>query len=99
MNETRREHVERSADTIHDQHAARHYEIRLRGHLDTRWAAWFDGLSLTLERDGTTVIQGLVADQAALHGLLRKVRDVGLPLVSVVQVVSDQPDPPINEPR
>ena len=65
------------------------YEIRLKGHLDTRWAAWFDGLSLTLESDGNTLIYGLVADQAALHGLLQKVRDVGLPLVSVTQVNTD----------
>ena len=62
------------------------YEIRVKGHLDARWVAWFDGLSLTLESDGTTLIHGVVADQAALHGLLQKVRDVGLPLVSVTQV-------------
>ena len=67
------------------------YEIRVKGHLDTRWAAWFDGLSLTNESDGTTVIRGPVADQAALHGLLQKVRDVGLPLVSLTQVDPDQP--------
>ena len=62
------------------------YEIRLKGHLDHRWAAWFDGLSLTNQSDGTTVIHGPVVDQAALYGLLQKVRDVGLPLVSVTQV-------------
>jgi hypothetical protein len=62
------------------------YEIRLRGHLDSRWTAWFDGLSLTNENDGTTIIGGQVADQAALHGLLQKVRDLGLPLVSVTQI-------------
>ena len=67
-------------------------EIRLQGHLDTRWAAWFDGLSLAHQSDGTTTIHGFVADQAALHGLLQKVRDIGLPLVSVTQVASDQPD-------
>jgi hypothetical protein len=67
------------------------YEIRLKGHLDSRWAAWFDGLSLTNDSDGTTVIHGPIADQAALHGLLQKVRDVGLPLVSVTQVEPDQP--------
>jgi hypothetical protein len=65
------------------------YEIRLKGHLDARWAAWFDGLSLTHQGDGTTVIHGQVADQAALHGLLQKVRDVGLPLVSVICVEPD----------
>jgi hypothetical protein len=63
------------------------YEIRLRGHLDARWAAWFDGLDLTNESDGTTVISGPVADQAALHGLLRKVRDTGLPLLSIQQTL------------
>jgi hypothetical protein len=54
------------------------YEIRLKGHLGSRWAAWFDGLSLTNESDGTTIIGGPVADQAALYGLLQKVRDLGL---------------------
>ena len=62
------------------------YEIRLKGHLEARWAAWFDGLSLTKESDGTTVIRGSVIDQAALHGLLSKVRDLGLPLIAVTQV-------------
>jgi hypothetical protein len=61
------------------------YEIRVRGHLDARWAAWFDGLSLTHQADGTTLIQGTVVDQAALHGLLGKVRDLGLPLIAVSQ--------------
>ena len=75
------------------------YEIRLKGHLDSRWAAWFNGLSLTNESDGTTIIHGPVADQAALYGLLQKVRDIGLPLVSVSQVRSDQPDTPAIEPR
>jgi hypothetical protein len=65
------------------------YEIRLEGHLDNRWAAWFDGLSLTHETDGTTLIRGPVVDQASLHGLLQKVRDMGLPLVSVINVAPD----------
>ena len=68
------------------------YEIRLKGHLDSRWAAWFDGLSLSNESDGTTTIRGPVADQAALHGLLQKVRDLGLPLISVTQVPPGQPE-------
>ena len=59
------------------------YEIRLRGHLEPRWADWFDGLTLTQESDGTTVLSGSVVDQAALHGLLGKVRDLGLPLIAV----------------
>jgi hypothetical protein len=62
------------------------YEIRLAGHLHPRWAAWFDGMSLSLDSDGTTVLSGPVVDQAALHGLLQRVRDVGLPLVSVTQI-------------
>ncbi len=59
------------------------YEIRLKGHLNARWADWFDGLILTQESDGTTVLSGSVMDQAALHGLLGKVRDLGLPLIAV----------------
>ncbi|MDQ3810756.1 MAG: hypothetical protein M3336_10745 [Chloroflexota bacterium] len=62
------------------------YEIRLQGHLEARWAAWFEGLSLTHEGDGITVIRGPVVDQAALHGLLGKVRDLGLRLIAVTQV-------------
>ena len=58
------------------------------GHLEERWAAWFDGLNLTRETDGTTVIHGPVSDQAALHGLLQKVRDIGVPLLSVTHVES-----------
>jgi hypothetical protein len=81
------------------QHNPGRYEIRLKGHLDSRWAAWFDGLSLTNESDGTTVIQGQVADQAALHGLLQKVRDVGLPLISVTQVQPQPPHTPAIESR
>jgi hypothetical protein len=81
------------------QHNPGRYEIRLKGHLDSRWAAWFDGLSLTNESDGTTVIHGPVADQAALHGLLQKVRDLGLPLVSVTQLQPGQPEcPPLSPP-
>jgi hypothetical protein len=62
------------------------YELRVRGHLEARWAAWFDGLTLTRYSDGTTVLAGPVPDQAALHGLLQKIRDVGLPLVSVTSI-------------
>ena len=59
------------------------YEIRVKGHLNARWAAWFDGLTLSQESDGTTLLSGWVSDQAALHGLLAKVRDLGLPLIAV----------------
>jgi hypothetical protein len=61
------------------------YEIRLEGRLEARWADWFDGLSLTQESDGTTVLRGSVVDQAALHGLLGKVHDLGLPLIAVIR--------------
>ena len=62
------------------------YEIRLQGRLDTRWEAWFDGMTLTPGDDGTTVLHGPVVDQAALHGLLARLRDLGLPLISVRQM-------------
>ena len=81
-----------------DRHEAGRYEIRLTGHLETRWAAWFDGLSLSHESDGSTILRGPVVDQAALHGLLQKVRDVGLPLVSVTHIEHDNPDVPNNTP-
>jgi hypothetical protein len=60
------------------------YEIRIQGHLDERWAEWFGGLTITREKDGITLLAGPVIDQAALHGLLRKVRDLGMPLLSVI---------------
>lgn len=66
------------------------YEIRLKGHLDSQWATWFDSLTITLEENGDTLLSGPVADQAALHGLLKKVRDLGMPLVSVVPVQSNR---------
>jgi hypothetical protein len=78
-----------SERTDPDRHEAGSYEIRLEGHLEARWATWFDGLSLRLEPDGTSVIHGPIADQAALHGLIQRVRDAGLPLVSVTRI---QPD-------
>ncbi len=62
------------------------YEIRVAGHLDGRWAARFDGLTLRLEPDGTTVIRGPVADQAELHGILQQIRDLGVPLVSITRI-------------
>ncbi len=65
---------------------AKEYQIRIEGHLGSQWADWFDGFSITLEADGKTLLSGPVPDQPALYGLLRKVRDLGLPLVSVNQV-------------
>ncbi|MGY4643832.1 hypothetical protein [Cellulomonas sp. URHB0016] len=67
-----------------DEQAPGCYEIRVQGRLDARWGTWFEGMTLSDTRDGVTVIQGPVVDQAALHGLLQKLRDLGLPLVSVI---------------
>ena len=69
------------------------YEIRIKGHLDDRWAAWFGGVTLTLEDNGETLLTGPVVDQAALHGWLRKVRDLGMPLISVTRVRPGQANP------
>jgi hypothetical protein len=75
-------------DEKHNQQPC--YQIRLKGHLDSQWTDWFGGLTITLEEDGTTLLSGPVTDQAALHGLLKKVRDLGMPLVSVSQVQPDE---------
>jgi hypothetical protein len=71
-------------DEKHNQQQC--YEIRLKGHLDARWASQFEGLTITLEEDGNTLLSGPVADQAALHGLLKTIRDFGMPFVSVCPV-------------
>ena len=63
--------------------ATRRYAIRIQGHLDHRWAEWFDGLTFTHEPAGTTLLEGPLADQAALHGVLAKLRDLGLPLIAM----------------
>ena len=81
------------------RHEGGRYGVRVKGHLDTRRADWFDELTLTHASDGSTVIYGPVVDQAALHGLLQKLRDLGLPLVSVTQVEADHGDVPKLEPR
>ena len=81
-----------------DHHEPRLYEIRLKGHLDARWTDWFEGLSLTHASDGATMLSGPVVDQAALYGVLRKVRDLGLPLVSVIQVEPKPADGPEVQP-
>ena len=72
--------------SIEDHDKPAFYEIRLKGHLDDRWADWFEGLTLTREDNGATLLTGPVVDQAALHGLLRKVRDLGMPLISVTRI-------------
>src|SRR6266702_8724489 len=66
------------------------YQITVKGHLNPNWADWFEGLTITLEDNGETLLTGLVVDQAALHGVLRKVRDVGMPLLSVSRVEPGQ---------
>jgi hypothetical protein len=62
------------------------YQIRVKGHLGRQWTDWFEGMTITLEEGGDTLLTGPVADQAALHGLLRKVRDLGIPLISAIHV-------------
>ena len=66
------------------------YQIRIEGHLGDQWTDWFDGLAITLEDNGDTLLTGSVTDQAALHGLLRKVRDLGMPLVSVTSISAEK---------
>jgi hypothetical protein len=75
-----------------DRYEPGSYEIRIKGHLDGKWAAWFEGLTITLEEDGDTLLTSPVIDQAALHGLLKKVRDLGMPLVSVSSLEHGQAD-------
>lgn len=77
-----------------DHHQPGLYEIRIKGQLDDRWANWFGGLTITLEENGDTLLTGPVADQAALYGLLRKVRDLGLPLLSVNRLEPGPADAP-----
>ena len=72
------------------------YQIRIKGHLRPQWREWFEGLAITLEEDGHTLITGPVVDQTALHGLLKKVRDLGMPLIWVIRIEPGQagtPDP------
>ena len=70
------------------------YQIRIKGHLGHHWADWFDGMALTLADNGETLLTGSVVDQAALHGLLKKVRDLGVPLLSVISVQPGQAGAP-----
>ncbi|WP_433166335.1 hypothetical protein [Kribbella sp. CA-247076] len=74
--------------------APRSYELRIEGHLDHRWSTWFGGLDLTLEHDGTTTLRGPVTDQSELHGLLARIRDLSVTLISVTPVEDHlTPDP------
>ena len=74
------------------------YQIRVKSHLGSDWTDWFEGLTITLEEGGDTLLTGPVADQAALHGLLKKVRDLGIPLLSVIRVELGQADAPEVKP-
>jgi len=85
--------------SVAGQPAPLHYDIRVEGHLDARWASRFSGLRLTNEDDGTTLLHGPVVDQAALHGLLQRLRDMGLPLRSITPVSADGADAPATEHR
>ena len=69
------------------------YQIRLKGHLGSQWTDWFDGLTITLEENGETLLTGQVVDQAALHGLLKKVQDLGMPLISINRAPLNETDP------
>lgn len=79
--------IDRSAETSRTAV----YEIRVRGHLGPAWSDWFAGLRVTLENDGDTLLAGPL-DQAALHGVLRRIRDLGVPLISVTRIESGRPD-------
>lgn len=81
-----------------DENGPADYEIHVEGHLDDRWASWFDGLTLRAEEDGTTVLHGPVVDQAALHGVLQRLRDLGVPLLSVTRDRSRPPAHPTTSP-
>jgi hypothetical protein len=72
------------------------YEIRVKGHLDGRWSEWFDGLVISNLKNGETVLSGEIVDQAALHGVLTKVRDLNLPLISISSVISDEKEPALR---
>jgi hypothetical protein len=73
------------------------YQIRIKGHLGRQWTDWFEGLTITLEDNGDTLLTGPVVDQAALHGLLRRVRDLGMPLLSVIQPEKGEQEYPDSE--
>ena len=82
--------MRKTRSSTEDHYESGLYEIRVKGHLADRWAGWFEGLTITLEEDGVTLLTGPVIDQAALYGLLRKTRDLGMPLLSVNRVEPGQ---------
>jgi hypothetical protein len=74
----------------HDPDVPKIFHIRIQGHLGQQWAGWFDGLTIALEEDGNTLLSGQIVDQSALHGILKKIRDLGMPLLSVNTIDPDQ---------
>jgi hypothetical protein len=74
----------------HDPDVPNIFQIKIKGHLGQQWAGWFDGLTIALEEDGNTLLSGLIVDQSALHGILKKIRDLGMPLLSVNSIDPDQ---------
>ena len=85
--------------SIEDYHEPGLYEIRIKGHLDDRWAGRFEGLALSREENGVTLLTGRVVDQAALHGLLRAVRDLGVRLLSVTHLQPEPAEAPDGRPQ
>jgi hypothetical protein len=75
------------------------FQIRLKGQLGSEWAEWFGGMTITLEDNGTTLLTGAAIDQAALHGLLKKMRDLGLPLISINPIEPDRPEVTSGDPN
>lgn len=73
------------------------FQIRIKGHLGYQWTDWFDGMAITLEDEGNTLLTGPVADQATLHGLIKKVRDLGMPLISIDSILPDRVDISVNK--
>ncbi len=82
-----------------DPNEPRAYQIRLKGHLNSEWADWFDGLSITREDNGDTLLTGAAIDQAALHGLLKKIRDLGLQLISINPIERVRPMADLSHPH
>lgn len=75
----------------HDPDPRQVFQIRIKGHLSQQWTDWFEGMTITLEEDGSTLLSGSVLDQSALHGILKKIRNLGMPLLSIHSVDADQP--------
>jgi hypothetical protein len=88
----RRKHLSNELDPKTEPIQLVVYQIRIKGHLDPQWTAWFEGLTITMEDNGDTLLTGSVVDQAGLHGLIKKVRDLGMPLVSVCPVETGPAD-------